>query len=335
MNDLKTKTGVWFVYDGGCPICDYAAHALRIKEAHGQLHLINAREDTNDPLLQEILDRRIDLDDGMVILCEGEFYHGKDALKFTAKYADRKGFFNWSNKCLFWSDKLSALVYPWMRASRNLLLRRLKIAQIDNLDKNATPIFRAIFGEHWDALPPVIKRHYANRPYSTDKVIVEGVLDVTCSSYMKLLRPFYRLLGTIPAVTENQAPVTVHFDSSPNSKAFHFNRIFHFRNRSAYAFRSCMVQVSGNEVIEIMHFGVCWRMQYSWADGKVTLRHKGYALKALGHFIPLPITCILGRGDAEEIAVDDDHFDMNVRITHPLFGEVYSYAGRFEVTQSL
>ncbi|VAW75752.1 hypothetical protein MNBD_GAMMA15-2465 [hydrothermal vent metagenome] len=197
------------------------------------------------------------------------------------------------------------------------------------------PIFRSIFGKQWDLLPQVMKKHYANRPYSTDKVTVEGELDVICRSYMKLLRPFYRILGSVPAVTEYRVPVTVSFDSSFDTNAFHFNRTFHFRNRNPYSFRSRMVQTRGNEVTEIMRFGICWRMRYLWGNGKVTLQHKGYALNVFGYFIPLPITFILGRGDAEETPVDDDHFDMNVKITHPWFGEVYSYAGRFRVIKSL
>jgi len=210
-----------------------------------------------------------------------------------------------------------------------------RLRSTENSDTRTDPIFRSIFGKQWELLPPAIKKHYANRPYSADKVIVEGKLDVICSSYMKLLRPFYRMLGSIPAVTEYRVPVTVSFDSSSDSKAFHFNRAFHFKNRNSYSFRSRMVQTRGNEVIEIMRFGICWRMQYLWEEGKVILQHKGYALNFFGCFLPLPITFFLGRGDAEETPVDDDHFDMNVKITHPWFGEVYSYTGRFKITKTL
>jgi len=54
MNTLQEKTGVWFVYDGEYPICTHTAEALRIKQAHGALHTVNAREVNADPLITEI-----------------------------------------------------------------------------------------------------------------------------------------------------------------------------------------------------------------------------------------------------------------------------------------
>lgn len=39
------------------------------------------------------------------------------------------------------------------------------------------PIFKSIFGESWDFLSPVMKKHYANRPYTDDVTVVEGTLD--------------------------------------------------------------------------------------------------------------------------------------------------------------
>ena len=40
----KMKKEVWLVYDGEYPICRPSANALKIKEAAGTLHLVNARE---------------------------------------------------------------------------------------------------------------------------------------------------------------------------------------------------------------------------------------------------------------------------------------------------
>jgi predicted DCC family thiol-disulfide oxidoreductase YuxK len=87
MSNLAEKQGVWFVYDGECPMCNTAAHAFRIKQQYGSLHLINARKTKDDPLIEEINKRKIDLDEGMVIYCEDRFYHGKDALKFMARWS--------------------------------------------------------------------------------------------------------------------------------------------------------------------------------------------------------------------------------------------------------
>jgi len=195
------------------------------------------------------------------------------------------------------------------------------------------PIFKSIFGESWDDLPPVMKKHYANRPYTDDKVTVEGVMDVTCAGPIRMFKPLFLILGGIPPYNENAVPVTVTFESEPGSKVFRFNRVFHFKAAKPYSFRSHMVQMKGNDVVEIMRFGLCWRMNYLWGDGKVILKHKGYMLRLFGHFIPLPLTMLMGKGYAEEIAVDDDTFDMFVHITHPWWGKIYEYKGQFRVTK--
>jgi hypothetical protein len=181
---------------------------------------------------------------------------------------------------------------------------------VDTLNSAEDPIFKPIFGTDWDRLPPVMQKHYANRPYTNDKVSVEGRMRVACSGPLRLLSSVFWLFGTVPPINEDQVPVVVSFQSEPTTRAFRFDRVFHFKNRKPYHFKSRMIQLKGNEVMEIMRFGICWRMNYLWEDAKVILRHRGYAFGIFGHFIPLPITFVIGRGDAEEIPVSDCAFDM-------------------------
>ncbi len=331
MSNMEQKSGVWFVYDGDCPICNYAAEALRIKEEFGAITLLNAREAADDPLIDEINRRGLDLDEGMVIYAQGQFYHGKGALKFMAKHGKAKNGFMSVFKGLFWSDTLSQVVYPWMRGTRNWLLRRKNVARIDNLNLKNEPTFKAVFSKEWDALPPVMKKHYANHPYSTNVTTVEGNLEVYCKPPLSWLAPVMRLLGQIPAVNEKGVPVTVRFESDVNSKSFHFNRVFHFANGKPYVFHSRMLPIKDNEVVEIMKFGLAWKMLYSWDGEKVILAHKGYAIQIFGHLIPLPLTLLMGAGNAREYPVDDNTFAMEVSITHPWWDEMYGYKGHFEV----
>jgi hypothetical protein len=195
------------------------------------------------------------------------------------------------------------------------------------------PIFKPIFGAHWDSLPLVIKRHYANRPCSRDRVIVEGVLDVMCAGPVKAFSWLFWGMGGIPPHNEKDVPVTVVFESDENSKSFFFNRSFQFKTVPFYQFRSRMVQISGDEVVEIMRFGIGWRMSYRFEDGRVKLKHKGYVLHVFGTFIPLPLTMLMGEGYAEEIATSDDSFDMFVHIIHPWWGKIYEYRGHFNIRE--
>lgn len=195
------------------------------------------------------------------------------------------------------------------------------------------PVFKSVFGDAWDTLPPVMRKHYANRPYTNDCVTLEGALDVMCAGPIKALWWLFILMNSVPPFNESTVPTTVNFRSDRNTQGVHFNRVFHFKNRKPYGFRSYVLQIRGDDVMESSGFGIGWRMRYVWEDGKVVLKHHGYAMKVLSHYIPLPLEALLGRGYAEEIPVDDDTFDMCMNLTHPRWGKIYEYKGRFRVTK--
>lgn len=334
MKEFNSGDGIWFVYDGECPLCTWAALALRIKAQYGELHLLDARASAEHELLQAIHAEGLDLDEGMVIYDGQRFYHGQAALRFMARFGETKGLFNLTNKLLFWSEWLAKITYPWMRGARNWLLRRRGIQSIDNLGLKNEPIFKRVFQPSWDELPSVMQKHYACRPYSDDEVIVDGILDVSCSGPIKIFAPILGLLGNIPPYSENNVPVTVSFNAEKDSKAFGFRREFHFSERRAHVFHSRMFPQQDGEVIELMRFGLGWRARVFWDDGRVKLRHKGYVFRLFGHFFPLPITVLLGEGNAEEWPLDDNRFSMFVDIRHPWWGKIYEYRGQFTIRQS-
>jgi predicted DCC family thiol-disulfide oxidoreductase YuxK len=132
----EAKGDVWYVYDGECPLCRMAARALRIREAVGKLHLINAREDTLHPVIQEINARGLDIDKGTVIKFGGNLYHGGDAMVMMALLGSNSGWFNRLNATLFKSPIFARLCYPTIRGGRNLLLWFKGVGQIHNLGRH-------------------------------------------------------------------------------------------------------------------------------------------------------------------------------------------------------
>lgn len=131
---MAASDGIWFVYDGQCPICNFAAHALRIRDAAGGLTLLDARTQPGHPLMQQIKAQGLSLDEGMIVIYGGQFYHGADALHIMALLGSKAGWFNRVNAVLFRSKLLCALCYPLMRATRNLALKLKGVPQIRNLD---------------------------------------------------------------------------------------------------------------------------------------------------------------------------------------------------------
>lgn len=130
----NAKGDAWYVYDGECPLCRTAARALRIREAVGKLHLINAREEIHHPVIQEINARGLDLDKGTVIKFGENFYHGGDAMVVMALLGSSTGWFNRMNAALFRSPSFAQFCYPAIRSGRNLLLWFKGVGQIRNLE---------------------------------------------------------------------------------------------------------------------------------------------------------------------------------------------------------
>lgn len=120
---------ITLVYDGECPFCHNYSQMVRLKENVGNLKLINARE--AQPEVEEIKNKGFDLNEGMVVKIDTQYYHGAEALNVLALLSSRSGFFNRLNYWFFRSTKLSKIAYPFLRGGRNLALKlmgRSKIA---------------------------------------------------------------------------------------------------------------------------------------------------------------------------------------------------------------
>lgn len=121
------------VYDKECPLCDMYCRLVRIRENAGELLIINARDSTE--VMQEITDQGLDIDQGMVLKMNNVLYYGADAIHVLSMISSRSGFFNRVNFWIFRSRIASRILYPLLRAGRNLLLKMLRKSKINNLGK--------------------------------------------------------------------------------------------------------------------------------------------------------------------------------------------------------
>ena len=136
MNALKIPDeGVWLVYDGECPVCRTYCSYIRIRQATGQLHLVDARQP--GALMDEITAAGLDIDQGMVLKMSGQLYYGADAIHMLTLLSSPSGLFNRFNYYLFSTRLGSRILYPLGKALRNLLLKVLGIHYIDNLKQSS------------------------------------------------------------------------------------------------------------------------------------------------------------------------------------------------------
>ncbi len=123
-----TKIGPRIIYDGDCPFCSSYVELLRLRETFGKVELINARECRE--LVEELAGQNMNLDDGMVLVLNGEYYHGSECIHRLALLATASNTFNRINRLIFERKGLAAVLYPILRAGRNLSLKILGVKKI-------------------------------------------------------------------------------------------------------------------------------------------------------------------------------------------------------------
>lgn len=197
----------------------------------------------------------------------------------------------------------------------------------------SAPLFASIFGAQWQNLPPVMRKHYANRAGHDDETVAEGAMIIKSSVLGRLLSPLFRLSGTLVPYEGEGIPATVQFFTTSKNNSFTLRRTFRFPGKKLYVFCSSMQPQGGAEIIEFTRLGFGWHMRYDWDGEKVTLTHKRYVMRLAGKILPVPLAWLVGTTYAEETPVDDDTFSMKMEMHHKLFGHIFSYRGVFTMTK--
>jgi predicted DCC family thiol-disulfide oxidoreductase YuxK len=120
------------IYDDECPACRNYTQMIRIKETVGELILINAREDGDE--VSRLSEAGFDLDEGMALIVGTRVYYGADTVHMLALMGSPSGMFNRLNHWVFRSRARSKMLYPVLKAGRNLLLKILARSKMNNLN---------------------------------------------------------------------------------------------------------------------------------------------------------------------------------------------------------
>ena len=136
---MSDTQDILLVYDKECPACNYYCNLARIRESVGNLVLVNARDDSL--VMREITAAGLDIDQGMVLKVADKLYYGSDAIHALSLMSTRSGIFNRLSYFFFRSETVSALLYPVLRACRNLLLKILRKSKINNLNRSGNARF--------------------------------------------------------------------------------------------------------------------------------------------------------------------------------------------------
>ena len=117
---LLPGQGLTLVYDGDCPVCSVYVTRMRLNQAVGRLVLIDARQEPG--LVKRLEGFGYELDDGLLLNVDGQYYHGAAAVQVLALMSSRSDWFNRLNYRLFRSSTTAAIVYPPLVVGRRALL---------------------------------------------------------------------------------------------------------------------------------------------------------------------------------------------------------------------
>ena len=117
----RTARRAWLLYDGACPFCANYARLLYVREAIGELTLVDAR--AGGPLVEEARRLGHDPDAGMALKLDGRWRFGSEALRELARHSRRRGLFGRANRLLFTPPGAARRWYPLLRLARRLALR--------------------------------------------------------------------------------------------------------------------------------------------------------------------------------------------------------------------
>lgn len=116
------------VYDGECPVCRTYVQMLRLREAAGQVELVDAR--AAPALVSELRGRGFEINEGIVLIAGDQYFYGADAMNAVALMTTPARWANRLNYFMFRSRRFSRFAYPALRTGRNLVLRLLGRSQI-------------------------------------------------------------------------------------------------------------------------------------------------------------------------------------------------------------
>lgn len=192
-------------------------------------------------------------------------------------------------------------------------------------------VFQIVLGDDWHQLGKIIQRHYFLKPESKDYVCVCGEMsEISHSVVAKLLIPMGLLFGAVVPYQGKNIPIDVHYRASPKNSNIYWDRVFKFK-RGDFNFKSHMQPVKGNEVIEFVRFGIGTRLAVTVEGGALVFRDTGYLWRLFGYDLPIPGRWLMGKVYVEERPIDDQYFSMIMTLTHPLFGQLFKYSGKFEL----
>jgi hypothetical protein len=184
-------------------------------------------------------------------------------------------------------------------------------------------LMQRALGEDWHKLPPALQAHYR-----FGKTTDNGCMDIEYPDFMQPYLSALRILGALIDRCGQQVSTVVEKNVVEERQYWH--RTITYPDGKVVHFNSFWVSAGGNQMIEFVNPVLGLQMGVHVEDGKLHYHGVRFVAKLGRLLLPIPEWLVLGHTTITEQAIDETHFAMDFRLTHPLFGQVFRYAGTFE-----
>ena len=111
------------VYDGECPFCKSYVRLMALKQAVGDVELVDAR--SLDKITRELTAAGYDLNEGMAAIYGEDVYYGSDAVTLISTLTQTRGLLGRAVAWTLRDPNRAHRIYPMLKLGRRLVLRLL------------------------------------------------------------------------------------------------------------------------------------------------------------------------------------------------------------------
>jgi hypothetical protein len=182
-------------------------------------------------------------------------------------------------------------------------------------------LMQQLLGADWERLPQALQTHYAS-----GQTCDQGYLDV---EFPRWMQPFLLLLSKLGALVARRGPHTpTEVCKQMQTTQLAFHRTLRFATGKTVYFDSIWRWAGANRFTEYVNPWLGVQMAVRLHDGCLCYEGVCYIICWGKREFRLP-EWLLGHATIREWGCDTTSFAMDFRLTHPIFGQVFRYAGVF------
>jgi len=184
-------------------------------------------------------------------------------------------------------------------------------------------LMQQALGADWEKLPPALQAHYR-----FGATVDTGSMDI---EYPRFMQPVWRVLKLFGALVDRKGKgVATVVEKYVVGERQIWRRTITYADGQVVRFDSFWVAAGNGDVIEFVNPVLGLQMAPYVVGEKLLYRGVRFVARLGPMTIPIPEWLSLGHATIVEEALDDTHFAMDFRLTHPLFGQLFRYSGEFE-----